>query len=102
MGEVIKAGSWVQIYQVILPASKRAPQVPEDTKKVPLELKAKGFLQEDAKLGDTVEIKTVTNRILKGELIEVNPSYEHKFGKMIPELLQIGPQIRKIIRDKEV
>jgi hypothetical protein len=44
----------------------------------------------------------VTNRILKGELIEVNPSYEHKFGKMIPELLQIGPQIRKIIRDKEV
>ncbi|HMA60633.1 MAG TPA: 2-amino-4-oxopentanoate thiolase subunit OrtA [Halanaerobiales bacterium] len=102
MGEVIKAGSWVQIYQVVLPAGERAPQVPEDTQKVPLELKVKGFLQEDAELGDEVEIKTVIGRTHKGELIEVNPPYEHKFGKMIPELLQVGPQIRKILRDEEV
>ncbi len=102
MGEVIEAGSWVQIYQVILPAGERAPQVPEDTKKVPLELKVKGFLKEDAELGDTVKIKTVTNRILEGELIKVNPPYEHKYGKMIPELLQVGPQIREILREEEV
>ncbi|MCF8009177.1 MAG: 2-amino-4-ketopentanoate thiolase [Halanaerobiales bacterium] len=100
MGDIIKAKSWVQIYQVVLPAGKRAPQVPDDTKKVPLELKVKGFLKEDAKMKDNVEIKTVTNRTLKGKLIEVNPSYEHKFGKMIPELLRIGSQIREIIKEE--
>jgi len=102
MGEIIEAGSWVQIYQVVLPAGERAPQVPEDTQKVPLELKIKGFLKEDAELGDEVEIVTVIGRNHSGELIEVNPSYEHKFGKMIPELLQVGPQIREILREEEV
>jgi 2-amino-4-ketopentanoate thiolase alpha subunit len=101
MKKTVKAGKLVQIYQVILPAEKRAPQVPDDTKKVPLELKAKGFLIADALLEDEVEIITVTGRILKGKLIDSNPSYEHKFGKVIPELLQIGPEIRKIIRSKE-
>jgi len=101
MKETVKAGSWVQIYQVILPSEKRAVQVPDDTKKVPLELKVKGFLLSDATLGDEVEIKTAAGRRLKGKFVEANPSYEHKFGKVIPELLQIGPEIRKIIRNKE-
>lgn len=102
MGEIIKAGSWVQIHQIILPAEERAPQVPEDTKKVPLELKVKGILKKDAEIGDQVEIESVIGRTHKGKLIEKNPSYEHKFGKMIPELLQIGPQIRSILKKGEV
>lgn len=101
MKKKIKAGNLVQIYHVLLHSGRRASQVPDDTKKVPLELKVKGFLLADALLGDEVEILTVTRRKLKGTLIDSNPSYEHKFGKVIPELLQIGPEVRKILMNKE-
>jgi sulfur transfer protein SufE len=36
-----KKGDWVQVYRVVLEAGERAPQVPEDTAKVPLEMKVK-------------------------------------------------------------
>ncbi|MEL7655211.1 MAG: 2-amino-4-oxopentanoate thiolase subunit OrtA, partial [Bacillota bacterium] len=60
---MIKKGEWVRIHKIILQPSERAPQVPEDTKLVPLEMWDKGFLQEDANIGDEVTIETVTGRI---------------------------------------
>lgn len=51
----------------------------------------------DADMGDEVEIETVANRIEKGTLIEVNPSYDHDFGKCVPELLKIDKQVREIL-----
>ncbi|MEL7655210.1 MAG: 2-amino-4-ketopentanoate thiolase, partial [Bacillota bacterium] len=32
-----------------------------------------------------------------GTLIEVNPYYEHDFGKFVPELLAIDKQVRDIV-----
>jgi hypothetical protein len=64
-----------------------------------LELKAKGFLQADAAIGDDVEIKTYTGRLIKGKLIEENPSYTHSFGAPIPELMTIGTEAKKILKD---
>jgi len=94
---MVKKGEWVRIHKNILEPSERAPQVPEDTKKVPLEMWDKGFLQADANLGDEVTIKTVTGRKETGTLIDVNPYYEHDFGKFVPEFLQISKQVREIV-----
>ena len=94
---MIKKGEWVRIHRIILQPSERAPQVPEDTKKVPLEMWDKGFLQEDAEMGSEVTIETVTGRKETGKLIEVNPYYEHDFGKFVPELLVIDKQVRDIL-----
>lgn len=94
---MIKRGEWVRIHKIILQASERAPQVPDDTKKVPLEFWVKGFLQKDAEMGEEVEIETVTGRKETGELIEVNPYYTHDYGKFIPELLVIDKQTRDIV-----
>lgn len=98
----VSAGSWVEIHKIVLSADERAPQVPEDTAKVPLELRVKGFLVDDAELGEEAEIETFTGRKHKGILKDSDPSYDHKFGKPIEELLKVGPQIREIIRDEEV
>lgn len=100
--ETIKAGSWVQIHQIVLPAGERAPQVPEDTQKVPLELRVKGYLVEDGKMGEEVEIETFTGRRLKGTLEKVEPSYEHVFGKPLPEMLNIGKQLREMLNEEGV
>ena len=93
----VKKGTWVRVYDVILKPEERAPQVPEDTKKVPLELWTKGFLLHDAKLHDSVEIKTITDRVVQGKLVEVNPQYNHDFGEFVPELLEIGIQLKEIL-----
>ncbi|MBI9011837.1 MAG: 2-amino-4-ketopentanoate thiolase [Clostridiales bacterium] len=92
-----KKGDWVKIHSIVLTPEERAPQVPEDTKKVPLETWVKGFLLDDASVGETVEVKTYTGRLVKGTLIEVAPTFKHSFGENVPELLQIGLQLRSIL-----
>lgn len=92
-----KKGDFVRIHNIILKAEDRAPNLPEDTKKVPLEMWVKGFLQYDAELGEEVEIITITGRKVKGVLFEINPVYKHNYGEFVPELLQIGLQVREIL-----
>ena len=94
----VKQGSWVQIERKLLDVGDRAPQVPEETKKVPLKLWVKGYLQEDAEFGEIVKIKTSIGRILEGKLVAHNPRYEHNFGRLIPELLSVGEEFRELIQ----
>lgn len=92
-----KQGDWVNIYNTVLKPEERAPQVPQDTKKVPLETWVKGFIQHDAGIGDEVTIETITGRKVVGRLVEVNPSYTHSFGNTVPEVFKIGLQLKEIL-----
>ncbi len=92
-----KQGQWVTIHNIVLSPEERAPQVPDDTKQVPLETWVKGFMLVDGKLGEQVEIKTITGRKVTGKLVEVEYSYKHSFGDFVPELLQIGLQLKEIL-----
>ncbi len=95
-----KKGDWVRIHSVVLKVGERASNIPEDTQNVPLEMWDKGFLiNEEAKVGDEVEVETYIGRKVKGTLVEINPYYEHDFGKAVPELLYIGRQAREILRE---
>lgn len=94
---MIKKNAWVQIHSNILEPHERAPQVPEDTKALPLEMWINGVLQEDANIGDEVTILTRTKRTEKGRLLTENPRYSHDFGDYVPELLVIGEQVRSIV-----
>lgn len=99
MGTRIAARSWVEIHQVVLTPEERAPGIPEDTSKVPLEMRVKGFLIEEAELGDMVEITTPIGRRLKGRLLEGNPAFRHDFGAPVPELLEIGRQLKELLNE---
>ncbi len=92
---VPQKGDFVRIHKVILTSDERAPQVPEDTKKVPLELWTKGFLISDANLGDEVTIKTLADREETGTLIEVNQAHDVNYGDFVPEIIQIGVTVKK-------
>lgn len=94
-----RRGDCVQIHRVVLEAGKRAPQVPVETMRVPLEMKAKGFLQEEqAMIGQQVTITTLAGRQLQGELIAVNPGYQVDYGSPQPEMLTIAGELRAIVR----
>ena len=93
-----KRGDWVRIHTVVLEVGQRATTIPEDTQNVPLELWVKGFLlNESANIGDKVKVETYIGRTVEGNLLEVNPYYEHDFGKCVPELLYIGRQARELL-----
>lgn len=99
MKSFAKKSDWAQIRHIVLEPGQRSPQVPEDTKRVPLVLSVKGFLTSDAKLGDKVTITTVIGREITGELVAINPSYNHSFGPQPPTLASVGSELRSILRD---
>lgn len=99
MVEMAERGTWVEIRGVILAPNERAPQVPDDTKRVPLEMRAKGFLADPAIVGEEAEIVTTAGRRMRGVLAAVNPSYDHGFGAPLPELTTIGTELREMLRD---
>ncbi len=94
---MVKKGEWVRIHSVVLKADERTAKIPDDTQKCDLEMWTKGFLQEDAEIGDEVTVKTASNRLEKGTLIEVGPYYTHSYGKFVPEIVEIDRQLREIM-----
>jgi hypothetical protein len=99
MAEPVARETWVEIHRIVLAPGERAPQVPEDTRQVPLEMRTKGFLVEGAAIGEDAEIETPTGRRLRGTLVAANPAYTHGFGPPIPELSTIGSAVRRILRE---
>ena len=100
MAERAAQGAWVEIHRCVLQAGERAPQVPEDTRGVPLEMRVKGFLVAPAAPGEAAEIVTPAGRRLRGTLTQVNPAYTHGFGPPIAELSTIGGEVRAMLRDR--
>lgn len=100
MADPVAKGTWVEIHGILLPVGERAPQVPGDTRQVPLEMRAKGFLAEPVALGEDAMIVTPAGRRLRGTLSAVNPAYSHGFGPPIPELVNIGREVRAMLREK--
>lgn len=99
MSDMVKKGEWVQVHDIILKPEERTAKIPEDTKKVPLEIWVKGFLNSDSKMGDVVEVTTRVGRTVKGTLVDVNPTYDYGFGEIyIPELLKVSRQVKDIVR----
>jgi hypothetical protein len=94
-------GDWVLLRSVVLRPGERAPQVPEDTARVPLLKWVKGWLLEDAHIGQPARVRTLTGRTEEGELLEANPSYSHGFGDFVPELQKARESILLAFRDGE-
>jgi len=100
MGKARK-GDWVQIFKIVLKPEERAPGLPPETASVPLTMKVKGFLvEESAEIGDQVSIQTMTGREVEGKLIGINPAYAIDYGRPQQELLKIGLETKKLIREE--
>jgi len=86
---MIDKGTYVRIRRTVLSPEERSPNLPEDTKKVPLKMWIKGYLQEEADLFDIVTIKTTTGRLETGRLKEANPPYKHSYGDFVQEVMTL-------------
>lgn len=95
-------GDLVQVHIIVLEPGERATNLPEETKAVPYEGWLKGFLlEEQAEIGQEVRIETLIGRQLSGVLTEINPVYDHNFGKPLPQINFIGKQAWKDLYAEE-
>ena len=99
MADKIKKGAFVRVKRVILEAGQRADRIPDETRIVPFVMWSKGFLQRDANLGEEVTVVTRTGRFESGTLEEANPQYELDYGEFVPELLRVGDDARRMLRE---
>ncbi|MGD9605317.1 MAG: 2-amino-4-oxopentanoate thiolase subunit OrtA [Bacilli bacterium] len=94
---MINKNAWVQIEKIVLNPDQRATNLPQDTKKVPLIMWVKGYLQNDGNMGDLVTIKTLTGRLEQGTLVAHNPAFKHDYGDFVPEILEINQMVKHIL-----
>ncbi len=95
-----KKGDWVRVHTVVLSAGERAPQIPDETKAVPLELWVNGFLVESTvEIGKEATVQTLAGRELRGVLTEIEPVYAIDYGRPQPELLTIGSELRAVLKE---
>lgn len=98
MAERIAQGTWVELRRVVLPAGQRAQQVPDETQRVPLELRVKGVLVAEAAVGEQALAVTAAGRTLRGTLESADPPYSHGFGPPVPALRAVGEELRALLR----
>ena len=97
MASAVK-GDLVQIEMVVLPPGERPDDLPPSSREVPYQCWIKGFLlDQQAEIGQEVEIESFIGRRLRGVLHAVNPVYDHGFGRPRPELLTIAPRMRRLL-----
>jgi hypothetical protein len=92
-----RKGDWGVIRFVLLAPDERTASLPADTQRVPLEVRLKGFLRADARVGEEVEIETVLGRRATGTLTGVFTPPGHTFGRPVPELLSVGSELRALL-----
>lgn len=90
-------GDWVEVHTVFLKPGERSPDVPPDTATVPLEGWVRGWALGEACIGERITIRTPAGRVVEGTLRAVNPGYTHSFGSSVPELRNIGRELRRLL-----
>jgi hypothetical protein len=88
------AGDWVEVSYVLLEPADRAANLPPETAAQPLLAWVKGFARDSAEAGAELTIETMTGRVVTGALTDVNPGYDHTFGRPTPELTHVGRDLR--------
>jgi hypothetical protein len=100
-GGPLLPGRRVRIHRVELAPSERSDSVPQDTASVPFETWINGWLVEAASLGERTAIRTATGRVVEGELVEVDPGYDHSFGAPPPALERVGEKVRFLLFESQ-
>lgn len=91
-----KKGDWVEIENIVLSPEERSDNLPEDTRRVPLIMWVKGFLESnEAVIGDNVIIITLTGRKVSGKLVEIEPKHRYDYGDSVPELIRLGQDLKR-------
>lgn len=94
-GPDARAGDWVEVVRTVFAPEDRLAATPADTRSIPYEARIRGFACSDGSIGEEMAIETRIGRVLSGTLADAEPGFSHGFGPAVPELLWIGPDLRR-------
>lgn len=89
----------MEIRYTVLSPEERSPDVPDDTKRVPLLCRIRGWALTEAEVGETVEIQTAAGRRVEGILSGTDAGFYHTFGPGVKELSGVGNDLRNKLRE---
>jgi hypothetical protein len=89
-----EAGDWVEVSYVLLEPADRSVNLPPETADKQLVAWVKGFAAAGVTMGEALSVETMTGRAVTGVLTDVNPGYDHTFGRPTPELTHVGADLR--------
>jgi hypothetical protein len=89
-----EAGDWVEVSYVLLEPADRSANLPPETAAQQLLVWVKGFACDGVDVGEKLTVETMTGRSVTGVLTDVNPGYDHTFGRPTPELTHVGADLR--------
>jgi hypothetical protein len=93
-------GDRIRIRKTVLKPGERSERIPEETRRTPMVMWVKGFLiDESGAVGDMVTVETDTGRRVTGELVDETPSWNHGFGRQVPELDELARRMRVLARE---
>ena len=92
---------WVEIGFTVLEPAQRTARLPEDTTRVPYQARVRGFAVGACRLGDEVEVETLTGRRVRGRVVALEPRFAHDFGRPVPELIEAGLEARALLPSLE-
>jgi len=94
-----KAGDYVVIEFTVMPKTERAPGLPEDTAELDLLARVKGHLKADARVGEEVQVVTMSGRELSGILTDQDTAATHSYGPPVDVLLEVREEVRELLKD---
>ena len=94
----IPAGTRVEVRYTLLDAGERAPGIPDDTARLPYEVRVRGVLDEPAGRGERATVVTATGRRVAGVIEQVDPADTHTFGRPGPALAAAIQAIGELTR----
>lgn len=85
---------WVEVEWTALEPEDRREGIPGDTAATPLKVRARG-MTGSALPGESAVVTTVIGREVVGVVREVEPGYQHSFGRPLPAWLEMRDAIRR-------
>lgn len=85
---------WVEVEWTALEPEDRREGIPGDTAATPLRVRARG-MTGSARPGESATVTTVTGREVVGVVREIEPGYQHSFGRPLPAWLEMRDAIRR-------
>lgn len=101
MKKVARAGQWVEIEMLVCQAETRSKELPKDTQVIYYTARIKGYLINEARLGQEATIRSILGRELKGKLLAFNPPFPATFGAPVPELMDVGKELKSLMKKIE-
>ena len=89
-------GVWTELEWLVLRPEERAESCPPDTRLLPYRARTRGMALRPV-VGSEAEVRTASGRRVRGRVHDLDPGYEHTFGRPLTQWVHMKNHIRALV-----